>query len=214
MIRNFASFVFIMLFASDIWAVYGLGLPQLNSIVCEDCQVTSTSGHFVVTKVFETPVPAISTAAITPTNASPLATPPPVAPPANLQGPTASDTHDLSDGVKAAIGISVVVIIVLLLAFLVLGIPQIRSRRRTQALQRAVEEVERGVEMQKPADHVSEAMSDGKDNMVLESRVEIVVEDGASERNVVDTWDGWNATYEGDDTERGRQGMSLPRREY
>lgn len=167
--------------------------------------------------MFETPVPALSTAATTQIYASPLATPAPAAPPASLHGPTASNTHGLSDGVKAAIGISVVVIIVLLLAFLVLGIPQIRSRRRAQALQRAVEEVERGVEMQKPAEHGSEAMSDGKENMVLESRVEIVVDDGASERNVVDTWDGWNATYEDDDAhgvERGRQGMSLPRREY
>jgi len=173
-----------------------------------------TDARLLATKLFETPVPALSTAAITQIYASPLAIPPPVAPPASLHGPTASGTHGLSDGVKAAIGISVVVIIVLLLAFLVLGIPQIRSRRRTQALQRAVEEVERGIEMQKPVEHDGEAMSDGKDNMVLESRVEIVVDDGSSERNVVDTWDGWNATYEGDDVERGRQGMSLPRREY
>ena len=60
-------------------------------------------------------------------------------------------------------------------------------------------------------------LSESKENMVLESRVEIVVDDGESERDVVDAWDGWNASWDEDEEEeqeRGRKGMSLPRREY
>ena len=83
-------------------------------------------------------------------------------------------------------------------------------------MQRAVDEVERGIEMRK--DVGASESSESKENMVLESRVEIVVGDDESERDVVDAWDGWNATWAGDDEEdleeRGRKGMSLPRREY
>jgi hypothetical protein len=81
-------------------------------------------------------------------------------------------------------------------------------------LQRAVDEVERGIEMHKDVSHGS--VSQSKENMVLESRVEIVVGDYESERGVVDTWDGWDASWEDEDDEleRGRKGMSLPRREY
>jgi hypothetical protein len=167
-----------------------------------------------VTKSFETPVPALSIAATTQPHYSPLVTPP-AAPPVDLNDSTFSTTNEVGSDAKAAIGISVTVIILILLAFLALGIPHIRSRRRTRALQRAVEEVERGVELQKTVGHGSEATSEWKDNMVLESRVEIVVDDGHSERNAVEAWDGWNATWnEDDDLERGRKGMSLPRREY
>jgi hypothetical protein len=56
--------------------------------------------------------------------------------------------------------------------------------------------------------------SESKENMVLESKVEIVVHDGENGRNVLDDWDGWSAGVEEDLGERGRKGMSLPRREY
>jgi hypothetical protein len=50
---------------------------------------------------------------------------------------------------------------------------------------------------------------------VLESRVEILIDDGMSERNAIEAWDGWDGRWtEDDDLERGRKGMSLPRREY
>jgi hypothetical protein len=81
-------------------------------------------------------------------------------------------------------------------------------------LERAVEEVERGIEMHK--DVSQKSVSESKENMVLESRVEIVVEDSESESGAVDRWDGWDASWEDEDDEmeRGRKGMSLPRREY
>jgi hypothetical protein len=57
-------------------------------------------------------------------------------------------------------------------------------------------------------------VSESKENMVLESKVEIVGHDGESERHVLDNWDGWSVGVEEDFEERGRKGMSLPRREY
>jgi hypothetical protein len=113
------------------------------------------------------------------------------------------------------IGIGTVASILILAFCLLSGIPYLRSRRRERALQRAVEEVERGVEMQKSMGHASDAMSESKENMVLESRVEILIDDGMSERNAIEAWDGWDGRWtEDDDLERGRKGMSLPRREY
>jgi hypothetical protein len=35
MVCNFASLLFVMLFASDVWAVYGIGLPAPHSVECE-----------------------------------------------------------------------------------------------------------------------------------------------------------------------------------
>jgi hypothetical protein len=68
--------------------------------------------------------------------------------------------------------------------------------------------------MHKDAGH--ERVIESKENMVLESKVEIVVEDSESESGAVDRWDGWDASWEeeDDEMERGRKGMSLPRREY
>jgi low affinity Fe/Cu permease len=138
----------------------------------------------------------------------------PAAPPVDIDAQTAPSTHTPSTGAKAGIGIGVA-ISVLLVAFLIFGIPYLRSRQRTRALQRAVDEVERGTEMHKATSHVSMTIGESKENMVLESRVEIVVADDESDRDVVAAWDGWDATWEeGDDMERGRKGMSLPRRAY
>lgn len=82
-------------------------------------------------------------------------------------------------------------------------------------MQRAVEEVERGTELRKASGSRSDGFTESKDNMVLESRVEIVVDDDESTRDMVATWDGWNATWDEDEElERGRKGMSLPRRIY
>jgi outer membrane lipoprotein SlyB len=92
-----------------------------------------------------------------------------------------------------------------------------------------VEEVERGIEMGRGGGESKERIvggsvsggfgSESKENVVLESRVEIIVEgDDESERNVLDEWDGWSAgvgqDLDQDDEERGRKGMSLPRREW
>jgi hypothetical protein len=132
------------------------------------------------------------------------------APPAN----TSQSTHGLTAGASIGIGFGVAVFI-LTIGILACGVPYIRNRRRIRALQRAVEEVERGIEMHKDVSHGNNVES--KENMVLESRVEIVVDDDEeSERGAVDRWDGWDASWEdeNDEMERGRKGMSLPRRDY
>jgi hypothetical protein len=131
------------------------------------------------------------------------------APPANNSLPT----RGLSTGASIGIGIGVAAFI-LIIGAIACGVPYFRNRKRTRALERAVEEVERGIEMHKDASH--ESVGESKENMVLESRVEIVVEDSESESGAVDRWDGWDASWEDEDDEmeRGRKGMSLPRREY
>lgn len=127
---------------------------------------------------------------------------------------THSSIHGLSVGARVGIAVGVFATL-LLVALLLVGIPYIQNRRRTRAMQRAVEEVERGTEMRKATGSQSEAFGASKDNMVLESRVEIVVDDDESTRDMVASWDGWNATWDEDDElERGRKGMSLPRRIY
>jgi uncharacterized membrane protein YciS (DUF1049 family) len=126
---------------------------------------------------------------------------------------TSLSTRALSTGASIGIGVGVTVFIVIIGA-IACGVPYVRSRRRARALERAVEEVERGIEMHKDAGH--ESVVESKENMVLESKVEIVVEDSESESGAVDRWDGWDASWEDEDDEmeRGRKGMSLPRREY
>jgi hypothetical protein len=182
----------------------------------KNCLAASIYNHALPTASFETPLPVSSP----PMNAlrphtSPRVTPPPAAPPVNDLSQASSSTHYLSIGAMVGIGIGTVASILILAFCLLSGIPYLRSRRRERALQRAVEEVERGVEMQKSMGHASDAMSESKENMVLESRVEILIDDGMSERNAIEAWDGWDGRWtEDDDLERGRKGMSLPRREY
>jgi hypothetical protein len=122
-------------------------------------------------------------------------------------------TRGLRTGASIGIGIGVSAFI-LIIGSIACGVPYLRNRRRARALERAVEEVERGIEMHK--DVSQKSVSESKENMVLESRVEIVVEDSESESGAVDRWDGWDASWEDEDDEmeRGRKGMSLPRREY
>lgn len=73
----------------------------------------------------------------------------------------------------------------------------LRRKRQERALKRAIDEVERGTELKESSERES------KENMVLESRVEIVV-DGEEEGSVRDSWDGesqWDAGTEGDDSD-------------
>jgi hypothetical protein len=164
-----------------------------------------------LTASFETPLAASTLPAHT--LAAPIVTPP-TGLPADAHAHSASPISSLDTGAKIGIGVGAAAL-VLLISFLVFGIPYIRRKRRVRALRRAVEEVEHGIEMQKTAGKSNEEVDESKENMVLESRVEIVVGDAESERDVVDHWDGWNATWEEeDDLERGRKGMSLPRRDY
>jgi hypothetical protein len=177
----------------------------------KDCQELSVNGIAVATTPFETPLPASLHSANT--FDAPIVTPP-TAPPADNNAHAASPISSLETGPKIGIGFGVAVALLLIL-FLIFGIPHIRQRRHVRALRRAVEEVEHGIEMQKAAGQSNEDVDENKENMVLESQVEIVVGDDESERDVVDNWDGWDATWEEeDDLERGRKGMSLPRRLY
>lgn len=75
---------------------------------------------------------------------------------------------------------------VLVIALLIVMVEAcyLRKKRRERALQRAVDEVERGID------------KGSHERIVLESRVSIVFEDEEQEEEV----------------ERGRSGMSLPRR--
>lgn len=131
-----------------------------------------------------------------------------------------SDIAGLSTAAKAGIiaGLSIFSLAIFLILF---ELGYMRRKRRERALQRAVEEVERGgIEMHKSGDSDS---SESKENMVLESRVEIVVDE---ESDMDEDGDGWEADGEWDDgfddddramsrgDGRGRCAMSLPRREY
>ena len=61
---------------------------------------------------------------------------------------------------------------------------------------------------------VGSERSESKENMVLESRVEIVVVDDDGDAEESDEDDAWDVGMEDDERWRGRQAMSLPRREY
>jgi hypothetical protein len=96
--------------------------------------------------------------------------------------------------------------LVLVLLLLGVGVCWIRRRRRQRAMQRAVEEVEKGGMGE--AEEVGDAVvkNDGE-MMVLESRISIIVVD-----------DGDDESYEGDveeveEDERGRHGVSSKRRD-
>ncbi|OAL50033.1 hypothetical protein IQ07DRAFT_653211 [Pyrenochaeta sp. DS3sAY3a] len=140
----------------------------------------------------------------------------------------------LSPSAKAGIITGPILALLLTFLLLLLEYGYLRRLRRERALRRAVEEVERGdIEMAKRGElggcgHDA-SLGESKENMVLESRVEIVVEEG-SESGEEGEWDA-DADGEGDGEEeeeeeesedgwsdwglrRGRCAMSLPRREY
>lgn len=194
--------------------------------------VSSTATH---TTLFETPVPAsihhntTTLSSSTPISSNtPTSTPfyhVPTAPFDSTQ--TSNTSTSLSAAAKAGLisGISVIVLFALLIIF---EFTYMRRVRRNHALRRAVEEVERGGVALKT---MVESRSVSKENMnlVLESRVEIlVVEEDNEDEDNSDEWDergwgrgedeGWEADMENEDEERGRRGgrngMSLPRREY
>ncbi|KAH9865202.1 hypothetical protein IAQ61_009149 [Plenodomus lingam] len=205
-----------MFFSSDVWAVYatsGSSTPSTQpspfttpstAIPQNDMTATSTT----TIKLSSTPTSRPSLNA-TSANLS--------VPPVSLQNSTSF--ANLSAPVRAAI-ISGFTILILSLFFILLEVGYLRHKRRERALRRAVEEVERdaGVELKT----MVESRSASKENMVLESQVEIVVvsEEGDSdadwEGNMSDDGGGWEADMEDEERGRGggRNGMSLPRREY
>jgi flagellar biosynthesis/type III secretory pathway M-ring protein FliF/YscJ len=104
--------------------------------------------------------------------------------------PSSSSTVDLDTGIKLGIGIAAGVLIVALL-IVAIEACYLRKKRRERGLQRAIDEVEIGVH------------KGSEERMVLESRVSIIVEDEGQEEQEEDEAE----------VERGRNGMSLPRRD-
>jgi hypothetical protein len=172
------------------------------------CQIDSVHDHAVSTTSFETSVPLSSPSALTLDPHEP-----PIAPSLDINS-SVSSTHELSINAKIGIGIGIAGLFLIIIT-LVFGLSYFKNRQRAQAMQRAIDEVERGTEMQRTVRHGSDTTGEDKENMVLESRIEIVVGDDHSENDVIASWDGWNATWDvNDELERGRKGMSLPRRGY
>jgi len=137
---------------------------------------------------------------------------------------TPRSASQLSTPVKAGI-VTASIVVFLLVLLLVLEHTYLRRKRHERAVERAVEraidEVERGTELKRVT------KSESEENMVLESRVEIVVEN--EEQDDVGSWDGegpWDVcTHDEDEDgdlhewgrgrrrEIGQNGMSLPRRD-
>ncbi|KAH7392764.1 hypothetical protein BKA66DRAFT_547666 [Pyrenochaeta sp. MPI-SDFR-AT-0127] len=230
-----------MLFSNSVWAMYGIGVaprtPQ--ETICVSCTFVIGNSTTVLRSQpspFETPLPVSrEDISITPSFSTSLPQPTTktATSPTNtihytdntLNGAPKPETLStdfaaLSTAAKAGIitGVSIFFLIIFLILF---ELGYMRRKRRERALQRAIEEVERGdIEMHKSG---SSEGSESKENMVLESRVEIVVDE---ESDVEEDEDGWEADGEWDDgfddrevgvdrgRERGRCAMSLPRREY
>ncbi|KAF1851832.1 uncharacterized protein K460DRAFT_413338 [Cucurbitaria berberidis CBS 394.84] len=210
-----------MLFSSGFWAVYGVGLAgrAAHESNCTSCIVQSTTTRAFTlapqASPFQTPLSA-SWHTLSSTRAPRPSSKVTTFPPVPIATHSSHDSHNnsfaiLSTGAKA--GIIVGISLFFLGVFLVLlELGYLRRKRRERALRRAVEEVERGgIRMGKS---VGSESSESKENMVLESRVEIIVDDSDGS----DGDDAWDADME--DEERGktagwgRQAMSLPRREY
>ncbi|KAF2848757.1 hypothetical protein T440DRAFT_556333 [Plenodomus tracheiphilus IPT5] len=201
----------------------------LNS--CDLIPTSIRNAPATQTSPFRTPLPAIphddiGATSITTSTSSSITTVPyshGVLSSSHSNPPTASPQNstsfaNLSVPVKAGI-ISGFTILILSIFLILLEFGYLRHKRRARALRRAVKEVERdaGVELKT----MVESRSESKENMVLESRVEILVvtEDGNSDgewdEDMSDDGDGWEADMEDDERGRGgRNGMSLPRREY
>jgi flagellar biosynthesis/type III secretory pathway M-ring protein FliF/YscJ len=137
--------------------------------------------------------------------------------------PSASSSQtssQLSTPAKAAI-ITAGIIVFLVLLLVTLGYTYLRRKRHERAVKQAIDEVERGTELKEASAYES------KENMVLESRVEIVVH-GEGQGSQRDDWERqsqWDTGTDEDENdgdlgewgrgrmwERGRNGMSLPRR--
>jgi len=94
---------------------------------------------------------------------------------------TPRSVSQLSTPVKAGI-VTASIVVFLLVLLLVLEHTYLRRKRHERAVERAIDEVEYGTELKKIT------KSESKENMVSESRVEIVVE--SEEQDIVGSWDG------------------------
>lgn len=125
----------------------------------------------------------------------------PPAPTKHLPRPSPQLTAAAKAGIIAA---SIAFFVILLL--FVLEYIYLRRKRRDRDLERAIDEVEDGTELKEST------ASESKENMVLESRVEIVIEE--EQRSESESWDGdsqWGDGTDGEDSdgdlgEWGRRG--------
>ncbi|KAF2639175.1 hypothetical protein P280DRAFT_508320 [Massarina eburnea CBS 473.64] len=163
---NMILLVFAMFFSNDVWAVYGIITPRETT--CIECDATQV-------RTLVTTTSGIPTNTVIPT-ASPV--------------PTTQPTKQLRTGLKVGIGIAVGLLGVVLI-LIIFESCFLRHRRQQKALQRAVDEVERGADKEN-----EERIVESQERMVLESRVSIVVED----------------EFDSEEEERGRHGLSLARR--
>jgi hypothetical protein len=129
-------------------------------------------------------------------------------------------SSQLSTPAKAAI-ITAGIIVFLILLLVTLEYTYLRRKRHERAVKQAIDEVGRGTELKEAS------ACETKENMVSESTVEIVV-DGEGQGSLRDDWETqsqWDAGTDEDENdgdlsewgrgrmwERGRNGMSLPRR--
>jgi hypothetical protein len=208
---NLSASILAMLLSTDVWAVYGIGdhtestclvrnlryfdkANHLRDYSKQDCvsqsnlsraSETETTPSFTsMSTQLATDFPTASTLEkVPPSTMSSLATTTASSPPA----PAAKQTVDLDTGVKIGIAIAAGVLIIALL-IVVFEACYLQRKRRARALQRALDEVERGTD------------KGSQERIVLESRVSIIFEDEDQEG-------------EEEEIERGRNGMSLPRRE-
>jgi hypothetical protein len=220
----FTMIVGAMVIFSDIWAVHGIGIDARVMETCVVCRYllgvfeadgieqtcsekpTSTSSVSIEVPTLTTPVAARqweNSTLFIPTSSC-----------SSKSGDSSEDVLSalprsdgqtdaslyLSAAAKAGI-ITASIAVFLLVLFLILEYTYLGKKRRERALQRAVEEVERGTEL-KDTSHTG-----SKENMVLESRVEIVVDGGDESDGDLGEW-GHGRRWE-----RGRSGMSLPRQE-
>ncbi|KAF2257156.1 hypothetical protein BU26DRAFT_499703 [Trematosphaeria pertusa] len=201
-----SSLVVAMLLCNDVWEVYGVAVGSES--LCMTC-ISEFSGSIVSRMMRNATMAPFETPSALSRPLS-LASPPPLLTTASFASSTGGSTlpnsisttlavavasstapsatakpnHELPTSAKIGIG-AVVGVLGLALFLVAFEACYLRRRRRTRALERAVEEVERGMD------------KGSEERIVLESRVSIVFED-----------DG----HEEEEQERGRNGMSLPRR--
>ncbi|OAG06967.1 uncharacterized protein CC84DRAFT_1163246 [Paraphaeosphaeria sporulosa] len=160
--------------------------PTTTELVTDTDQLSATE-----TVPFNTPSPT----GAHPSPTIPLAT----------SSPSTESPNQLETGVKIGIAVLAAILSLALLAFL-LESCYLRPRRREQAMQRAVQEVENG----ERAERALAELKSSQEIVVLESRVSIHFDDGD------EGYEGEES--EGEEWERGRtdgrNGMSLARREY
>jgi hypothetical protein len=225
-----------MLFAENVWTVYGIGLhTERLCAVCQDkvstLEESTDDGQscpmkwtptMMTSNLSSTATVPIAPSKFTPSSKLPVTsltllpfvldpthqvsamihgassykpsiTSTSSASASTLSSPPTKQIRGLSKGTKVGIGVGVGVPLFMIVLMAIFEACYWRGKRRQKAMLRAVEEVEIGTRIRQ--DKGSE------ERMVLESNISIVFEDTAEEED-----------EEEEAEERGRNGLSLPRR--